>query len=61
MLLVGGWAAREVKSGARAEAAEIPKGRAVTAGGFRVHMEEEAGLNLHHKAGTARSLMGLSA
>lgn len=36
MLPVGGWAAREVKSGARAEAAEIPKGRALTAGGFRV-------------------------
>lgn len=27
MLLVGGWAAREVKSGVCAEAAEIPKGK----------------------------------
>lgn len=36
MLLVCGWAAREVKSGAHAEAAEIPKRRVVTVGGFRV-------------------------
>ena len=27
----------------------------------RLPMEEEAGLNLHHKAGTARSLMRVSA